>query len=165
MEYPQYLQLVATTNYKQRVRKTLEYFHADRMNYAVIDTPNLLEYEQGFIVNNGDGSADIKSIAHLNITQGYAMAKYLRLPEAICNGVPTTDTYSLSQWQDEFYFALPYVQVDVALWCYRNGKTATELAIERETAEFVYKDVKNKRRMAECLIMSSESMGLLDESS
>ncbi|MDH4066139.1 MAG: NAD(+) synthase, partial [Acidobacteriota bacterium] len=30
-----YLKLVAATNFKQRVRKTLEYYHADRLNYLV----------------------------------------------------------------------------------------------------------------------------------
>ena len=77
MEYSQYLQVVAATNYKQRVRKSIEYFHADRMNYAVIGTPNLLEYDQGFFVKNGDGSADVKPIAHLYKSQVYAMAKHL----------------------------------------------------------------------------------------
>ena len=46
----EYLQVVAATNFKQRLRKTLEYFHADRLNYAVIGTPNRLEYDQGFFV-------------------------------------------------------------------------------------------------------------------
>ena len=53
-----YLQIVAATNFKQRVRKTMEYYHADRLNYAVIGTPNRLEYDQGFFVKNGDGAAD-----------------------------------------------------------------------------------------------------------
>src|SRR5690606_12966491 len=41
----QYLQIVAATNFKQRIRKTLEFFHADRLNYAVIGTPNRVEYD------------------------------------------------------------------------------------------------------------------------
>ncbi|MDH5766919.1 MAG: NAD(+) synthase, partial [Gammaproteobacteria bacterium] len=81
MNYKQYMQVVAATNYKQRVRKTIEYFHADRKNYAVVGTPNLLEYDQGFFVKNGDGSADVKPIAHLYKTQVYAMARHLGLPE------------------------------------------------------------------------------------
>ena len=102
-----YLQIVAATNFKQRIRKTLEYFHADRLNYAVVGTPNRLEYDQGFFVKNGDGSADVKPIAHLYKSQVYAMARHLGLPERICAAMPTTDTYSLPQGQDEFYFALP----------------------------------------------------------
>lgn len=70
----EYLQIVAATNYKQRIRKTVEFFHADRLNYAVVGTPNRVEYDQGFFVKNGDGSADIKPIAHLYKTQVYALA-------------------------------------------------------------------------------------------
>ena len=34
-----YLQLVAATNFKQRTRKMIEYYHADRLQYAVAGTP------------------------------------------------------------------------------------------------------------------------------
>ncbi len=158
IEYRQYLQIVAATNYKQRVRKTIEYFHADRMNYAVVGTPNLLEYDQGFFVKNGDGSADVKPIAHLYRTQVYAMARHLGIPDDICNAAPTTDTYSLPQGQDEFYFALPYEQMDVALWCFNQdipaSKLASELSIKNDQAEFVYRDIEAKRKMAKYLEMN-----------
>lgn len=150
MNLPEYLQIVAATNYKQRVRKMVEYFHADRLNYAVVGTPNRLEYDQGFFVKNGDGSADIKPIAHLYKSQVYALAKHLGLPDEICNTIPTTDTYSLPQGQDEFYFSLPYRSMDVALWCFNNGKDAkalaTALGIDEEAAQNVYRDIKTKRR-------------------
>jgi NAD+ synthase len=155
MEYRQYLQVVAATNYKQRVRKTIEYFHADRLNYAVVGTPNLLEYDQGFFVKNGDGSADVKPIAHLYKSQVYAMARHLDIPDNIRDARPTTDTYSLSQGQDEFYFALPYEQMDVALWCYMNEMTsdelASELSLSKEEAMYIYKDIEAKRRTASYL--------------
>ncbi len=144
-----YLTIVAATNHKQRIRKTLEYFHADRLNYAVVGTPNRLEYDQGFFVKNGDGSADLKPIAHLYKTQVYAMARHLGLPEDICSAVPTTDTYSLPQGQDEFYFALPYHLMDIALHSQENGKSAADLAsvmgIEQLQAERIYADIDSKR--------------------
>lgn len=150
MDLKDYLQIVAATNYKQRVRKTVEYFHADRLNYAVVGTPNRLEYDQGFFVKNGDGSADIKPIAHLYKTQVYQLAHFLGLPEAVCNAQPTTDTYSMAQGQDEFYFALPYHQMDLALWAINHDIPASELAdvldISEERAAFIYKDIKSKRR-------------------
>ncbi|WP_258868245.1 NAD(+) synthase [Alkalilimnicola ehrlichii] len=145
-----YLQIVAATNYKQRIRKTIEYFHADRLNYAVVGTPNRLEYDQGFFVKNGDGSADVKPIAHLYKTQVYALGRHLGLPSSICQAVPTTDTYSLPQGQDEFYFALPYQQMDLALWAYNHHLTAAELAetldISVEQAQWVFDDIEAKRR-------------------
>ena len=145
-----YLQIVAATNFKQRVRKTLEYFHADRLHYAVVGTPNRLEYDQGFFVKNGDGSADLKPIAHLYKTQVYALARYLELPEEIRNAQPTTDTYSMVQGQDEFYFALPYDQMDIALLAYNSHEPAallaSELGIGVEQAEWIYRDIEAKRK-------------------
>jgi NAD+ synthase len=146
----EYLQIVAATSFKQRTRKMIEYYHADRLNYAVIGTPNRLEYDQGFFVKNGDGAADIKPIAHLYKTQVYALAKALDLPEDITNARPTTDTYSLAQGQDEFYFALPYEQMDLALWAHNHGVAAADLApvigITEEHARMIYEDIQAKRR-------------------
>lgn len=145
-----YLQIVAATNFKQRIRKTVEYFHADRLHYAVVGTPNRLEYDQGFFVKNGDGSADVKPIAHLYKTQVYALARYFELPEAICNAPPTTDTYSMAQGQDEFYFALPYDKMDIALLAYNSGNSvaqlANELGISHAQAESIYHDIEAKRK-------------------
>jgi NAD+ synthase len=146
----EYLQIVAATNFKQRVRKMLEYFHADRLNYAVIGTPNRLEYDQGFFVKNGDGAADVKPIAHLYKTQVYALARHLGIPDEICSAAPTTDTYSLQQGQDEFYFVLTYDKMDIALWALNHDVPATETAeylkIPAVQAEFVYQDILAKRR-------------------
>ncbi len=155
LELRHYLQMVAATNFKQRVRKTLEYYHADRLNYAVVGTPNRLEYDQGFFVKNGDGAADVKPIAHLYKTQVYALARHLGLPEAICSAVPTTDTYSLPQGQDEFYFGLPYPQMDLALWAYEHGEAverlAASLGISAAAAQAIYHDIEAKRRVARYL--------------
>jgi len=144
-----YLEIVAATNFKQRIRKTLEYYHADRLNYAVSGTPNRLEYDQGFFVKNGDGAADVKPIAHLYKTQVYAMARHLGLPDEICSSTPTTDTYSLEQGQDEFYFVLPYAEMDLLLWALNHGVSAEEAAVvmglKPDQVERVYKDIARKR--------------------
>ena len=144
-----YLQIVAATNFKQRVRKTLEYYHADRLHFGTTGTPNRLEYDQGFFVKLGDGAADVKPIAHLYKTQVYAMARHLGVPAAICNRAPTTDTYSLAQGQDEFYFALPYEKMDLALWAKNHGVSAAEAApvigLTPAQVEWVYRDIDQKR--------------------
>ncbi|GAC1595993.1 MAG: NAD(+) synthase [Polyangiales bacterium] len=145
-----YLQLVAATNFKQRVRKMMEYYHADRLNYAVSGTPNRLEYDQGFFVKQGDGAADVKPIAHLYKTQVYALAAHLGLPQEICTRPPTTDTYSMEQTQEEFYFALPYDRMDLCLYAFNHGVTAEDLApvvkLQPAQVERVYKDIQAKRR-------------------
>ncbi len=150
LPHREYLQIVAATNYKQRARKTIEYFHADRLNYAVVGTPNRLEYDQGFFVKQGDGAADLKPIAHLYKTQVYAIARHLGLPDVVCRSRPTTDTYSLAQGQDEFYFALPYEQMDLALWAHNHGLPAEDVAealgITESEARIVYRDIATKRQ-------------------
>ena len=123
-----YLGIVAATNFKQRVRKMLEYYHADRLNYVVAGTPNRLEYDQGFFVKLGDGSADVKPIAHLYKSQVYALAEYLGVPEEIRSRPPTTDTYSLPQSQEEFYFSLPYALMDLCLFGKNNGVPVEDIA-------------------------------------
>ena len=162
-----YLTIVAATNFKQRIRKTLEYFHADRLNYAVVGTPNRVEYDQGFFVKNGDGSADVKPIAHLYKSQVYGMARHLGLPERVCAAIPTTDTYSLSQGQDEFYFALPYQQMDLALWSLNHdvpaADLATDLGISEAQAQAVYDDIRNKRRTTRYLHLPPVLVGEVAE--
>ena len=145
-----YHQLVAATNFKQRTRKMMEYYHADRLNYAVCGTPNRLEYDQGFFVKGGDGSADFKPIAHLYKTQVYELARVLVVPEEIRKRQPTTDTFSLSQSQEEFFFALPYEKMDLCLYGLNHGAPASEVApvvgLTPEQVERVYKDIESKRR-------------------
>lgn len=144
-----YLEIVAATNFKQRTRKMLEYYHADRLNFAVAGTPNRLEYDQGFFVKLGDGAADIKPIAHLYKTQVYRMAEYLGIPEDICKRPPTTDTYSLSQGQDEFYFSLPYGEMDLCLYGKNHGiepsAVAAAIGLLPEQVQKVYDDIDTKR--------------------
>jgi NAD+ synthase len=145
-----YLGVVAATNMKQRTRKQIEYFHADRTNFAVLGTPNRLEYDQGFFVKNGDGAADVKPIAHLYKSQVYALAAHLGVPEEIRRRPPTTDTWSLAQTQDEFYFSLPYDRMDLALYGLVNGIPAAEVAAaagltEKELAG-VWRDIESKRK-------------------
>jgi NAD+ synthase len=150
-----HLGIIAATNFKQRTRKMLEYYHADRLNYAVAGTPNRLEYDQGFFVKLGDGAADLKPIAHLYKTQVYQLAEYLQIPAAILNRPPTTDTYSLPQTQEEFYFCLPYQTMDLVLYGKTNGYTpaevAPEIGLSIEQVERVFRDIDAKRRVAHYL--------------
>ena len=142
--------IVASTNMKQRTRKQIEYYHADRLNYAVIGTPNRLEYDQGFFVKNGDGSADVKPIAHLYKSQVYQLAEYLGVPEEIRRRPPTTDTYSLPQTQEEFYFSLPYDRMDLCLYGLNHAVPAEEVAaaaqLTKEQLHRVWADIAAKRK-------------------
>ncbi|WP_459903491.1 NAD(+) synthase, partial [Desulfosarcina cetonica] len=152
-----YLEIVAATNFKQRTRKMFEYYYADRFNYAVVGTPNRLEYDQGFFVKLGDGAADIKPIAHLYKSQVYQMAAFLGVPERIRKRPPTTDTYSMPQGQDEFYFSLPYDRMDLCLYGKNNGYTPDDIAdtlgLTAEQVQRVYDDIDTKRATTRYLHM------------
>jgi len=120
--------IIAATNFKQRTRIMIEYYHADRLRYAVAGTANRLEHAQGFFVKNGDGAADLKPIAHLYKTQVYQLAEYLDVPQSIRSRTPTSDTYPLDQSQEEFYFMLPLNELDLCLYGLTHSVPAGEVA-------------------------------------
>jgi NAD+ synthase len=147
-----YLGIVAAANMKQRTRKLIEYHHADRLHHAVAGTPNRLEYDQGFFVKGGDGLADLKPIAHLYKTQVYALAAALDVPPEIRARPPTTDTWSLPQTQEEFYFALPWAAMDLCLLALDRAVPAEETAratgLDVAAVEAAWRDIAAKRRVA-----------------
>ena len=162
-----YLGIVAATNMKQRTRKQIEYYHADRLNFAVLGTPNRLEYDQGFFVKNGDGAADVKPIAHLYKSQVYALAADLGIPEEIRRRPPTTDTYSLEQTQEEFYFSLPYDRMDLCLYGLNNGLSAEQVgaAAKLTTVEVerAWADIAAKRRATRYLHLEPQLVETVTE--
>ena len=162
-----YLGIVAATNMKQRTRKQIEYFHADRLNFAVLGTPNRLEYDQGFFVKNGDGAADVKPIAHLYKSQVYALAGYLGVPEEIRRRPPTTDTYSLAQTQEEFYFSLPYDRMDLCLYGLNNGIGADAVGraaqLNADEVKRVWADIAAKRKATRYLHLGPQLVEPVEE--
>ncbi|MFN0165667.1 MAG: NAD(+) synthase [Bryobacteraceae bacterium] len=157
-----YLGIVAATNFKQRVRKMMEYHYADLLQYAVAGTPNRLEFDQGFFVKNGDGAADFKPIAHLYKSQVFQLAAHLGVPEEIQRRPPTTDTYTLSQSQEEFYFMLPLEKMDLCLYGKDNGIAAADLApvvgLDEQHVERMYGVIESKRKVARYLHASALSV-------
>ncbi len=161
------LGIVAATNFKQRVRKMMEYYYADRFKFAVAGTPNLLEYDQGFFVKNGDGAADLKPIAHLYKSQVYQLAEYLEVPVEIQHRPPTTDTYPLEQSQEEFYFGLSLEKTDLCLYAKNHGiapeDAAGAVGLTPEQVVRVYRLIDSKRDAARYLHMGPVLMpGLHD---
>jgi NAD+ synthase len=144
-----YLAIVAASNFKQRVRKMMEYFHADRLQYAVAGTPNRVEYDQGFFVKNGDGAADLKPIAHLYKSQVYQLAEHYQLPAEIRQRPSTTDTFSLPQSQEEFYFSMPLHHFDLCLYGKNHRLSADEIAaatgLTEEQVAAAYNSIESKR--------------------
>ena len=150
-----YRELLVAVNMKQRVRKLLEYTWADQLSYAVMGTPNLPEYDQGFFVKGGDGLADVKPIARLYKSQVYGLAEELGLPSEIATRSPTTETFSLPQSQEEFYFGHSHENMDLLLWGHDRGMAAAELAasvrLSQEAVEAAYGEIDRRRVATEYL--------------
>jgi NAD+ synthase len=153
----EYLQIVAASNFKQRSRMSILYYHAEALHYAVIGTPNKHEQEQGFFVKYGDGGADVMPIGNLFKTQVYQLAEYLCVPERIIERTPTTDTYSAAQTQEEFFYQLPFRLMDVYWYGYENGYSTTEVASAMgetpERIDALFKNFERKRKTTEYLRM------------
>ena len=154
----EYLQIVAASNFKQRSRMTMLYYHAEALHYAVIGTPNKHEQEQGFFVKYGDGGADVMPIGNLYKTQVYQLAEYLGVPEKIIERTPTTDTYSAEQSQEEFFYQLPFNLMDIYWYGFENGYDPAEVAeVMDETEDRVkalFRNFERKQRTTEYLRMS-----------
>lgn len=151
----EYLQIVAASNFKQRSRMSMLYYHAESRNYAVIGTGNKNEHEQGFFVKYGDGGADVKPIAHLFKTQVFQLSKYLEVPEEIQGRIPTTDTYSAEQTQEEFFFRLPFDILDTIWYGWEKGVSEDEIAkslkLTPNQVQNVIHDIKRKIAATEYL--------------
>ena len=154
----EYLQIVAASNFKQRCRMSMLYYHAERLHYAVVGTPNKHEVQQGFFVKYGDGGADIMPIAHLYKTQVYQLAKYLGVPQEIINRTPTTDTYTAEQTQEEFFFQMPYHEMDLLWFAFENEINPAEVsaAINKSPEEIsqIFINFSRKQKTTEYLRMS-----------
>ena len=136
----EFMQIEAASNFKQRCRMAMLYYHAERLHYAVIGTPNTHEVEQGFFVKYGDGGADIMPIAHLYKTQVYQLAGYLGITQEIIDRTPTTDTYSAEQTQEEFFYQLPFHQMDLLWYAFKNNYDPEEVGnVMDRTADEVRK--------------------------
>lgn len=124
----EYFQVVAASNFKQRTRMAMLYYHAELRNYAVIGTANKNEHDQGFFVKWGDGGVDVKPIVHLFKSQVYQLAEYLDVPEIIRSRPPTTDTYSAPSTQQEFFFRLPFETMDLLWYAQEHGVPIPQVA-------------------------------------
>ncbi len=158
LPFNEYLQIVAASNLKQRARMSMLYYHAEAKNYCVIGTGNKNEHDQGFFVKYGDGGVDIKPIAHLFKSQIYQLAEYLEIPEVIQKRIPTSDTYSAEQTQEEFFFKIPFEILDPIWFGWEKGVSSKEIStvlkLDQHYVENVIKDIQNKIRSTEYLRQS-----------
>lgn len=150
-----YMQIVAASNFKQRCRMSMLYYHAERLHYAVIGTPNKHEVAQGFFVKYGDGGADVMPIANLFKSQVYQLAGYLGVPDEIIERVPTTDTYTAEQTQEEFFYQMPFLEMDLLWFYYESGRGTAEVAEalgkSEEEVRLIFSNFNRKQKTTDYL--------------
>lgn len=146
----EFAQIVAASNFKQRARMSMLYYHAERRNYAVIGTANKNEFGLGFFVKYGDGGNDLQLIAHLFKTQVYQLAKYLNVPEEIQARTPTTDTYPGGSTQEEFFYRVPFAILDTVWLGYERGLSHADIAqgldLAVDQVDRIIADIISKQR-------------------
>ena len=146
----EFAQIVAASNFKQRMRMSMLYYHAELRNYAVIGTANKNEHALGFFVKYGDGGVDIQLIAHLYKTQVYQLAKYLNVPDEIQRRTPTTDTYPGGSTQEEFFYRVPFDVLDTVWLGHERGIPPAEIAqaldLSAEQVQRIMADIASKQR-------------------
>jgi NAD+ synthase len=99
----------------------------------------------------------MKPIAHLYKSQVYQLADYLGVPENVTSRPPTTDTFSLPQSQEEFYYTLPTKKLDVVLHGLSEGRSpdsiAAEIGLSVDQVERAIRDAQQKRKTTRYLHM------------
>lgn len=157
LKAPEFLQIMAASNFKQRTRMCMLYYHAEQKYYSVIGTSNKQEINQGFFVKHGDGGVDVMAIGHLYKTQVYQLADYLGVPEEIINRTPTTDTYSAEQTQEEFFFQLPFKEMDLLWYAYENNYEPEDVSEvvhkSTEAVKNIFNSFDRKKKTTEYLRM------------
>ena len=154
----EFAQIVAASNFKQRLRMSMLYYHAEARNYAVIGTANKNEHALGFFVKHGDGGVDIQLIGHLFKTQVYQLAKHLNIPEVIQRRTPTTDTYPGGSTQEEFFYRVPFDILDAVWLGHERGLPPDEIAqaldLSAEQVQRIVADIASKQRATSYLRLS-----------
>lgn len=101
---------LAMANVKPRLRMTVLYYYANKLNLLVAGTTNRSELKVGYFTKHGDGGADIIPIAGLVKTEVRELAHYLGVPQAIIDKPPTAGLWSGQT--DEGEMGITYEQLD-----------------------------------------------------
>lgn len=141
-------EIVAAQNIKQRTRMVQLYYEAEKRHYIVGGTTNRTEMEQGFFVKYGDGGVDIEPLSHLYKSQIFALARHLGVVRSILERNPSPDTYPGGSTDEEFFFRMPFSEVDVLLDAWKRGRSVDDvcrdLGYTPSQVERVYRDFQSK---------------------
>lgn len=147
--------IIAATCTKHRTRMMTQYYWSEKLHYLVCGTTNKSEAAQGLFVKYGDGGVDIEPIAHLFKTQVFELAEYSGVTPEIVRRAPCPDTYSAPVTDEEWYFRMPFKQLDLLLYAWEKKIEIPEIsAVMGLTADQVgraFRDFANKYKTTQHL--------------
>jgi len=100
-------------NLKPRIRMLILYNYSNANNALVIGTSNKTELALGYFTKYGDGACDLEVIGDLYKAEVWELARYLKLPLAIINKMPSAELY-VGQ-TDEGQIGERYKDIDLML--------------------------------------------------
>ena len=140
--------IIAATCTKHRTRMMAQYYFAEKNNFLVCGTTNKSEALQGLFVKYGDGGVDIEPIAHLYKNQVFQLAEHLGVIKEILERAPSPDTYSAPVTDEEWYFRMPFKQLDLLLYAWENKVEISEVCrvmeLTGEQVKRAFRDFTNK---------------------
>jgi len=140
--------IIAATCTKHRTRMMTQYYYSEKNNYLVCGTTNKSEAIQGLFVKYGDGGVDIEPIAHLYKNQVFQLAEYMGVIPEIISRAPCPDTYSAPVTDEEWYFRMPFKQLDLLLYAWENKIDIPEICrvmeLTEEQVKRVFRDFTSK---------------------
>jgi NAD+ synthase len=107
-------------NVRPRLRMTVLYYFARKLNYLVCGTSNKTEIMAGYFTKFGDGASDIAPLGNLYKTQVRALAKELQMPVPIMRKPPTAGLWPGQT--DEGEMGITYPELDEILSKLAAGK-------------------------------------------
>ena len=130
---------IPLANIKPRLRMTVLYYYANRLNYFVIGTGNKSELTLGYFTKYGDGGCDILPLGNLTKRNVYSLAKSLKVSEKIIQKPPSAGLWKGQT--DEGELGITYQEIDN----YIEGKTVSE-SVKTKIEELIKKS-EHKRNM------------------
>ncbi len=103
----------AGANLKSRLRMSVLYYYANRLNYLVCGTSNRSEIMTGYFTKYGDGAADILPLGGLLKCQVRSLAEELGVPERIIDKPPSAGLWPGQT--DEAEMGVTYGEIDALL--------------------------------------------------
>lgn len=141
-----YRQVAAALRLKQRTRAVLEYYHADRLQYAVAGTAGRLEHELGLSLKGGDGLSDVAPIAHLYQAQVVQLGWALGVAPAILDRSTVSGVQTRAPQAEDWPLSLPRDAMDALLEARNHGldpaSTAGLLGLRLEQVELAFAEIE-----------------------